>query len=276
MSTPAVQSPVPAFQPGQSAPKKKGSPLRRYLVAGVLVWLPIVASLWVVGFLFCLADDTLVLLPLPAAYRPEGLMGLALPALGAVFVLVVLLLTGLLGTNLIGRRLLVWGEDLLHHIPIVGSVYGGVKSFAESVFSQSNSFRKVVMVEYPREGVWSLGFLTAETCRRSARKPVSRTPASISPRPSTPPVGTRHPAAPAGCGARYERRCRDEDDHYLRGSRPPGPRTQARAGEEARRLSLAPPRTCWRGSPGGGSGCGPSGRPVTSPALCGLTIADKS
>jgi uncharacterized membrane protein len=89
-------------------------------------------------------------------------MGLLLPALGAVFVLVVLLLTGLLGTNLIGRRLLVWGEDLLHHIPIVGSVYGGVKSFAESVFSQSNSFRKVVMVEYPREGVWSLGFLTAE------------------------------------------------------------------------------------------------------------------
>ena len=162
MSTPAVQSPVPAFQPGQSAPKKKGSPLRRYLVAGVLVWLPIIATVWVVTFLFRLADRTLLRLPLLSSYRPEGLMGLALPALGAVFVLVVLLLTGLLGTNLIGRRLLVWGEDLLHHIPIVGSVYGGVKSFAESVFSQSNSFRKVVMVEYPREGVWSLGFLTAE------------------------------------------------------------------------------------------------------------------
>ena len=162
MSTPAVQSPVPAFQPGQPAPKKKGSPLRRYLVAGVLVWLPIVACLWVVGFLFRLADDTLVLLPLPAAYRPQGLMGLVLPALGVVFAFVVLLLTGILATNLIGRRLLVWGEDLLHHIPIVGSVYGGVKSFAESVFSQSSSFRKVVMVEYPREGVWSLGFLTAE------------------------------------------------------------------------------------------------------------------
>lgn len=162
MSNPAVQGPVPAFQPGQSAPKKKGSPLRRYLMAGVLVWLPIIATLWVVTFLFRLADKWLLLVPLPAAYRPEGLMGLLLPALGAVFVLLVLLLTGLLGTNLIGRRLLVWGEDLLHHIPIVGSVYGGVKSFAESVFSQSNSFRKVVMVEYPRAGVWSLGFLTAE------------------------------------------------------------------------------------------------------------------
>jgi uncharacterized membrane protein len=170
LSTPSAQSPVPTFQPGQSAPKKKGSPLRRYLVAGVLVWLPIIATLWVVSFLFHLADRTLLLLPLPSSYRPEGLMGLALPALGAVFVLLVLLLTGLLGTNFIGRRLLVWGEDLLHHIPIVGSVYGGVKSFAESVFSQSNSFRKVVMVEYPREGVWSLGFLTAEDVPEISRK----------------------------------------------------------------------------------------------------------
>jgi uncharacterized membrane protein len=162
LTTPPLQSPVPAFQPGPSAPKKKGSPLRRYLVAGVLIWLPIIATLWVVTFLFHLADRTLLLLPLPSGYQPEGLMGLLLPALGAVFVLVVLLLTGVLGTNLIGRRLLVWGEELVHHIPIVGSVYGGVKSFAESVFSQSNSFRKVVMVEYPRDGVWSLGFLTAE------------------------------------------------------------------------------------------------------------------
>ena len=163
MSTPIIQKSNPALQPGPVAPKKKGSPLRRALVAGVLVWLPIIATLWVVTFLFHLADKTLLLFPLPLGYQPEGLlMGLALPALGAAFVLIVLLLTGLLGTNLIGRRLLVWGEELLQHIPIVGSVYGGVKSFAESVFSQSNSFRKVVMVEYPREGVWSLGFLTAE------------------------------------------------------------------------------------------------------------------
>jgi uncharacterized membrane protein len=162
LTTPPVQTPVPAFQPGQSAPKKKGSPLRRYLVAGVLVWLPIAATVWVVSFLFHLADKTLLLLPLPPGYQPQGLMGLLLPALGAISVFVVIVLTGILATNLIGRRLLVWGEEMVHHIPIVGSVYGGVKSFAESVFSQSNSFRKVVMVEYPREGVWSLGFLTAE------------------------------------------------------------------------------------------------------------------
>ena len=148
MSAPVIERPGQGPQPpGQVGSKKKGSPLRRYLVAGVLVWLPIIATLCVVTFLFHLADRTLLLFPLPYGYHPEGLMGLALPAFGAIFVLVVLLLTGLLGTNLIGRRLLVWGEELLQHIPIVGSVYGGVKSFAESVFSQSNSFRKVVMVE---------------------------------------------------------------------------------------------------------------------------------
>jgi uncharacterized membrane protein len=134
--------------------------LRRYLIAGILVWLPIVATVWVVVTLLHITDRTLLLLP--PAYRPEALVGFELPGLGAVVALVVLLLTGLLVTNLIGRQLIVWGEELLNRIPVVRSVYGGVKSFAESVFSQSNAFRKVVMVEYPRPGVWSIGFLTAD------------------------------------------------------------------------------------------------------------------
>ena len=135
-------------------------PLRRYLVAGVLVWLPILATVWVVSVMLHLMDRTLAWVPL--AYRPERLIGFPLPGLGIVFALVVLFLTGLLVTNLIGRRLIIWGEELLNHIPVVRTVYGGVKSFAESVLSQSNSFRKVVMIEYPRAGVWSLGFLTAD------------------------------------------------------------------------------------------------------------------
>jgi uncharacterized membrane protein len=134
--------------------------LRRYLVAGVLVWLPILATVWVVTFILQLMDLTLKVLP--PAYRPEALVGFSLPGVGAVFALIVLLLTGLLVTNLIGRRLIVWGEELLNRIPFVGTVYGGVKSFAESVFSQSKAFRKVVMIEYPRDGAWSIGFLTAE------------------------------------------------------------------------------------------------------------------
>jgi uncharacterized membrane protein len=97
-------------------------------------------------------------------------VGFPLPGLGAVFALVVLLLTGLLVTNLIGRRLVVWGEELLNRIPVVRTVYGGVKSFAESVFSQSNAFRKVVMIEYPRAGAWSIGFLTAEDVPEVSQK----------------------------------------------------------------------------------------------------------
>jgi uncharacterized membrane protein len=134
--------------------------LRRYMVAGVLVWLPIVATIWVVSFMLHIMDRTLLLLPV--AYRPQALVGFALPGAGLVLALAIVLLTGLLVTNLIGRRLIVWGEDLLNRIPVVRTVYGGVKSFAESVLSQSNSFRKVVMLEYPRAGAWSIGFLTAE------------------------------------------------------------------------------------------------------------------
>jgi uncharacterized membrane protein len=134
--------------------------IRRYLVAGVLIWLPILATVWVVSFVLKIMDYTLVWVP--AAYRPERLFGFWLPGTGVVFALIIVFLTGVLVTNLVGRRLVLWGEEVLNRIPVVRTVYGGVKSFAESVLSQSNSFRKVVMVEYPREGVWSIGFLTAD------------------------------------------------------------------------------------------------------------------
>ena len=150
----------------EAAPRKWA--LRRYLVAGVLVWLPILATVWVVNFMLHLMDRTLLLLP--PSYRPEALLGFSIPGAGLALALVVLLLTGILVTNLIGRRLVVWGEELLNRIPLVRTVYGGVKSFAESVFSQSNSFRKVVMVEYPREGAWSIGFLTAEDVPEISQK----------------------------------------------------------------------------------------------------------
>ncbi len=91
--------------------------MRRYLVAGVLVWLPILATIWVVSFIVHIMDRTLLVLPV--AYRPEAVVGFALPGLGAVFALLVLLVTGVLVTNLIGRRLVVWGEELLNRIPVV-------------------------------------------------------------------------------------------------------------------------------------------------------------
>ncbi len=170
-------------------------------------------------------DRTLLLLPV--AYRPEAVVGFALPGLGAVFALAVLLVTGVLVTNLIGRSLVVWGEDLLNRIPVVRSVYGGVKSFAESVFSQSNSFRKVVMIEYPRVGVWSVGFMTAEdvpeVLRANGRAPRVRLPVGCAECHRGLPRG----GAEAGGGrARNVRGCGDEDDHHLRGG------GAARAGRE--------------------------------------------
>ena len=149
-----------------NTPKRKRG-LRRYLIAGVLVWLPILATVWVVSFLVHLLDRTLVLLP--PAYRPEAL-GIPLPGLGAIFAVVVLFVTGVLVTNFLGRRLVGFWEGLLQRIPLVRSVYGGVKGFAESVFSQENTFRRVVMIQYPRLDTWTIGFVTSDNIREISEK----------------------------------------------------------------------------------------------------------
>jgi uncharacterized membrane protein len=142
-----------------SNPKRTWS-LRRYLVAGMLVWLPILATLWVITFIVGLMDS--IVTWLPASYQPRALIGFRLPGVGILIALVVLLVTGLIVSNLIGRRLLRYWDGVIRRIPLVRSIHGGVKSFAESVFSQSNSFRKVVMIQYPRAGIWSIGFITSE------------------------------------------------------------------------------------------------------------------
>lgn len=150
-----------------SAPKRSWG-LRRYLVAGILVWLPIFATVWVFKFFIDLTDRLLLLLPEP--YRPEALLGFPLPGLGIVLAVVVVFVTGLLVTNFLGRRLVSYWENLLKRIPLVRSVYGGVKSFTESVFSSKNTFHRVVMVEYPRLGMWSIGFVTSEDIQEISAK----------------------------------------------------------------------------------------------------------
>ena len=149
-----------ADEPARLTQTKRSWSLRRYLVAGMLVWLPILATIWVLSFILQIMDRTLLLLP--ARYRPDAFVGFSIPGLGVVFAFVVVLITGLLVTNLVGRQLVLYWEELLQRIPLVRSVYSGVKSFAESVLSSKNSFRQVVALEYPRLGVWSIGFVTAE------------------------------------------------------------------------------------------------------------------
>ncbi|HTC51207.1 MAG TPA: DUF502 domain-containing protein [Steroidobacteraceae bacterium] len=157
-----------ADEPRVAKPAKRPISLRRLLVAGTLVWLPIIATIWVVRFFVGLMDQTLVLLP--DRYQPQTLLGFHLPGLGVIFAFVVVLLTGLLVTNLIGRQLVGYWEELMQRIPLVRSVYGGVRSFTESVLTSSNSFRQVVAVEFPRPGIWSIGFVTAEDVAEVSRR----------------------------------------------------------------------------------------------------------
>jgi uncharacterized membrane protein len=135
--------------------------LRRYLVAGLLVWLPIGTTILVFKVMLDLMDQLLFLVPLH--YRPETMLGFRIPGLGAVLALVVLFATGVLAANLLGRQLVVWYEAVLGRIPLVRSVYGGVKSFSSVLFSETGkSFRKVVLIEYPRVGVYRIALQTSE------------------------------------------------------------------------------------------------------------------
>jgi uncharacterized membrane protein len=136
--------------------------LRRYLVAGLLVWLPVGVTVLVFKVLLDLMDRVLLLVP--QAYRPETLLGFRIPGLGAVLALVVLFATGVLVANLLGRQLVQWYEALLARIPFVRSVYGGVKNFASVVLSDSRRpFKKVLLIEYPRKGVYRVALQTSES-----------------------------------------------------------------------------------------------------------------
>ncbi len=134
--------------------------LRRYLVTGLVIWLPLVVTVLVFRFLIRLMDRTLVLIP--PGFRPEELLGFTIPGLGVVLTLLVLFVTGLLGANLFGRRIVELWESILNRIPLIRSVYSGAKQVAETVLSDGDtSFKRVFLVQYPRQGVWSLCFQTS-------------------------------------------------------------------------------------------------------------------
>ncbi|MFQ5936167.1 MAG: DUF502 domain-containing protein [Acidiferrobacterales bacterium] len=135
--------------------------LRRYLIAGLLVWVPVGITWFVIKFMIDLMDQTLLLLP--AGWRPENLLGFRVWGFGVVLTLVILVVTGMIVANLVGRKLVHIGERILHRIPLVRSIYSGVKQVMETMFVGSGkSFRSVVLIEYPRKGIWTLAFLTGE------------------------------------------------------------------------------------------------------------------
>ena len=134
--------------------------LRRYIVAGILVWLPLGLTILLLRFAIGLMDRSLLLIP--EQYRPETLLGFPIPGLGAVLTIVLLLVTGVLAANFVGRAFVGGWESLMDRIPVVRSIYSAAKNFAEIVFSDSsNAFKKVLLVEYPRKGIYSLAFQTS-------------------------------------------------------------------------------------------------------------------
>ncbi len=134
--------------------------LRRYLVAGLLVWLPLGVTIFLFRILIGLMDKSLVLIP--RQYHPEELLGTSIPGLGVILTVLLLLLTGVLAANFVGRSIVGGWESLLERIPVVRSIYSAAKNFTEIVFSDSGkAFKKVLLVEYPRKGIYTLTFQTA-------------------------------------------------------------------------------------------------------------------
>lgn len=133
--------------------------MKRYFITGLLIWVPLGITLWVLSLIIGSMDQTLLLLP--QAWRPEAWLGMHLPGLGVVLTLAVIFLTGLVTANIIGQRLLLFWEGLLGRIPVVKSIYYSVKQVSDTLFSGSGeAFRKVLLVRYPHPDAWSLAFQT--------------------------------------------------------------------------------------------------------------------
>lgn len=134
--------------------------MKKYFITGLLVWVPLGITLWVLNLTVSTMDQTLWLLP--QAWHPDRLLGIHIPGWGIILTLFVIGLTGVLVRNVLGQRLLSLWEGVLHHIPIVNTVYRGVKQVSDTLLSGSgHAFRKVLLVRYPHPDAWSLAFQTS-------------------------------------------------------------------------------------------------------------------
>ena len=133
--------------------------LRKWLFTGLLVIVPGMITLWVLQWIVGLLDQTLLILP--EAWHPDRLLGFHIPGFGVVLTLGILLLVGAAASNFAGRKLVQWGDALVSRIPVVRSIYSSVKQVSDTLFSESgNAFRTAVLVQWPREGVWTVAFVT--------------------------------------------------------------------------------------------------------------------
>ncbi len=135
--------------------------MKKYLVTGLLIWIPLVITLWVLHLIVTSMDQVLTLLP--PDLQPLRLFGLQVPGIGVLLTIAVVFLTGVAASNIIGQRLLRLWEGILRRIPVVNSLYGGVKQVSDTLFRPGGqAFRKALLVQWPREGSWTIAFLTGK------------------------------------------------------------------------------------------------------------------
>ena len=133
--------------------------MKKYFITGLLIWIPLVITIWVLKLVVDMLDQTLLLLPL--VLRTESWLGIHIPGMGVLLTLLIVFLTGVVTANLIGQRLVHFWHEILHRIPVVSSIYSSVKQVSDTLFSSSgDAFRKALLVQWPREGMWTIAFLT--------------------------------------------------------------------------------------------------------------------
>ncbi|MDP1535784.1 MAG: DUF502 domain-containing protein [Burkholderiales bacterium] len=148
----------------------KKIPIKSYIITGLLIWVPLVITLWVLNLLVSTMDQTLNLLP--SALLTENWLGVHVPGLGVILTVLIVLFTGVLAANILGQRLVRFWEGLLARIPIVNTIYNSVKQVSDTLFSGTgHAFRKVLLVRYPHPQAWSLAFQTNVPADVAARLP---------------------------------------------------------------------------------------------------------
>lgn len=133
--------------------------MKKYFITGLLIWIPLAITIWVLKLVVDVLDQSLLLLP--AALHTENWLGVHIPGLGAILTVFIVFVTGVFATNFFGAQLVELWHEILHRIPVVNSIYSSVKQISDTLFSSSGqAFRKALLVQWPQEGMWTIAFLT--------------------------------------------------------------------------------------------------------------------
>jgi uncharacterized membrane protein len=133
--------------------------MKKYLMTGLLVWVPLAITIWVLSSIVGGMDGLLRILP--KQWQPDEIIGFHIPGFGVIMALLIVLVTGFLAANFLGKQLLVWWDQLLNRIPVVRSIYSSVKQVSDTLLSDSgNAFKTAVLIQFPRPGVWTVAFQT--------------------------------------------------------------------------------------------------------------------